>query len=336
MREEALERATADGRLTTLAVELALGGAGKHTLTQVAADAGLETQFVRELMQALGRPNPGRGERVYTDEDALLVQHVRGFVDAGLPRREVLEIARVLSIGLARTADAIRRAAGNALLKPGDTEAAVSLRYAQAADELAPLMPSVLAFQLRAHLRDGIRRELVTEEERRSGSLIDEQEVAIAFADLVDYTRLGDQLPAEDLGRIAGHFNELVSGAIRRPVKLIKTIGDAAMLMSPDVPELIASLLALMRAVESEGPEFPGLRVGVDFGRATTRGGDWFGANVNVASRVTGLAKPGRLLATEAVRELAPDENWKRRRRRSLKGIEGRVRLFSLERATET
>ena len=82
-----------------------------------------------------------------------------------------------------------------------------------------------------------------------------------------------------------------------------------------------------------EGERFPDVRVGVAHGPATTRGGDWFGATVNVASRVTEIARPGRILATEAVRDLAPDEAWQRRRRRAnLKGVDGRVRLFSLDR----
>ena len=77
------------------------------------------------------------------------------------------------------------------------------------------------------------------------------------------------------------------------------------------------------------------MRVGVAHGPATTRGGDWFGATVNVASRVTEIARPGRILATEAVRDLAPDEAWQRRRRRaSLKGVDGRLRLFSLDART--
>jgi adenylate cyclase len=70
----------------------------------------------------------------------------------------------------------------------------------------------------------------------------------------------------------------------------------------------------------------------VAHGPATTRGGDWFGATVNVASRVTEIARPGSILATEEVRDLAPDQPWHRRRRRaSLKGVDGRLRLFSLE-----
>ena len=134
---------------------------------------------------------------------------IKRFVDAGLPRRELLEVGRVLGQGMAHTSEAVRRVVGNALLQPGDSEYTVGLRFAQAADELAPLVPTLLDHQFRAHLRDGMRRELVTESEREIGRLAGTRDVAIAFADLVGYTRLGEQLPAEDLGSIAGRFADL-------------------------------------------------------------------------------------------------------------------------------
>jgi adenylate cyclase len=330
--EDEIARAAAEERLPTLAVELALGGAGRHSLSHVARESGLSPTFLRDLMQAVGRPNPGRGERIFTDEDIETAKVIKRFVDAGLPRRELLEVGRVLGQGMAHTSEAVRRLVGNALLEPGDSEYTVGLRFAQAADELAPLVPTLLDHQFRAHLRDGMRRELVTESEREVGRLAGTRDVAIAFADLVGYTRLGDNLPAEDLGSIAGRFAELAVSSVKRPVTLVKTIGDAAMFASPEVPPLIAGLQGLAAAIAGEGERFPDVRVGVAFGPATARGGDWFGATVNVASRVAEIARPGRILATEAVRDLAPDEVWHRRRRRaSLKGVDGRLRLFSLD-----
>jgi adenylate cyclase len=330
--EEEIERAIAEERLPTLAVELALGGAARHSLTHVAREAGIPAAFLRELMQAVGRPNPGRGERIFTDEDIETARVIKRLVDAGLPRRELLEVGRILGQGMAHTSDAVRRVVGNALLQPGDSEYTVGLRFAQAADELGPLVPTLLDHQFRAHLRDGMRRELVTEAEREVGRLAGTRDTAIAFADLVGYTRLGEQLPAEDLGSVAGRFADLAVAAVKRPVTLVKTIGDAAMFASPEVPPLMTTLRRLVDGVTGEGDSFPDVRVGAAYGPATTRGGDWFGAPVNVASRVTEIARPGRILATEAIRDLAPDEPWTRRRRRAnLKGVDGRVRLYALD-----
>ncbi len=328
---EALEHAAGEGRLPTLAVELALGGERRHTLTHVARAARLTPRFLRAVMQAAGRPNPAPRERPFTDEDIELARLIRRFLDAGLPREGLLEVSRVLSHGISHTADAVRRLAGDALLRPGDSEYTVGLRYAQTAEELGPLVGPLLDLHFRAHLRDGIRRELVTEAERQAGRLAGTREVAVAFADLVDYTRLGERIPAEELGSIAGRLHELSTGAVRQPARLIKTIGDAAMFVSPDTERLLCTIVDLVREIQAEGERFPSVRVGVAHGPATTRGGDWFGAPVNVASRVTDLAKPGRILATEAVREQAPEHEWRRKRRRGLKGVDGRIRLFALE-----
>ena len=100
IEEEQIERAAAEGRVPTLAVELALGGMGRHSLTHVARESGLGPAFLRELMQAVGRPNPGRGERIFTDEDIETARVIKRFVDAGLPRRELLEVGRVVGQGM--------------------------------------------------------------------------------------------------------------------------------------------------------------------------------------------------------------------------------------------
>jgi adenylate cyclase len=329
--EADIERAEREGRLATLAVELALGGPGRYTLTEVARASALDTAFLRELMQAIGRPNPGRGERAFTDDDVEHAQLFKELIDAGLPRRELIDVARIVGQGMAQAADAVRRVVGNALLRPGDRVETVGLRFAEAADQLGPLVPRLLGHQFRSHLRDGIQRELVTESELRAGRLEGTREVGVAFADLVDYTRLGEQLAPEDLGRIAGRLAELASTSLERPTRLVKTIGDAAMLVSEDPRALIAGLRTLLARIEAEGDAFPALRAGVDFGPATTRGGDWFGSTVNLADRVTTIAKPGRILATEAVKEQTPQLPWRPcRRRKGLKGIDGRVKLFVL------
>lgn len=333
--EPELTRAAAEGRLPALAVEQALGGTGRHTLSHVARASGLDTGFLRELMQALGRPNPQPRERVFTDEDVEVARVFKTFRDAGLPRAELLEVSRVVSVGMARTADAVRVVVGNAMLSPGDSLHSVGLRYARAADQLGPRFATVLDAEFRAHLREGIRGQLITEGERHEGRIADTREVAVAFADLVDYTRLGERLAAEDVGRIAGRLADLAIAAVHRPAQLVKTIGDAAMFVSTSVPEMLDTIATLRERIDAEGSAFPTVRVGIAFGPATTRGGDWFGATVNLASRVADVARPGQVLATEAVRVNAPDREWRRKRRRSLKGVDGRVRLHALERKPE-
>ena len=80
------------------------------------------------------------------------------------------------------------------------------------------------------------------------------------------------------------------------PVRLVKTIGDAAMLASPEPEPLLGATLALIEAADAEGEDFPQLRAGAALGQALLRAGDWFGRPVNLASRITSVARPGSLL----------------------------------------
>jgi adenylate cyclase len=329
-----IDRAIRDGRLPTLAVEVALGDGAEHTLSTVARGARLRSHFVRELMQALGRPDPGRGEKALTDEDLELAQIAREMLDAGLPAEELIEVTRVIGLAMSQSADAVRRMVADAFLKPGDSEAELGARYVDAVDKLGPLLPTLFALSFRAHLRDGINGQLLSEAERQQGRLADTEDVAVAFADLVGYTRLGDGISNGGHGSIAGRFAAEGVAAACRPVRLVKTIGDALMFVSPDTRELLEVLLDLRARVHGAEPELPELRIGVACGPATPRAGDWFGTSVNLASRVVEHARPGQLLATEEFAVQVGGQNWKKGRKRNLKGFERRQRLCSYQPAS--
>ena len=84
---------------------------------------------------------------------------------------------------------------------------------------------------------------------------------------------------------VANRLSVLVGDVVNPPVRFVKTIGDAAMLVSPEAPALLEALLDLIDAADEEGEEFPQLRAGLTYGPVLTRGGDWFGRPVNLASR---------------------------------------------------
>jgi adenylate cyclase len=329
--EELITRAVEAGCLPTLAVEVALGDGAVHTLSAIANGAGLSSSLVRELMQAFGRPDAGEEECAFTDEDMELARIVAKMLDAGLPERELSEVARVIGLAMAQSANAVRRLVADAFLQAGDTEDELGARYVAAADALAPLMPPLFSLGFRAHLRDTISGELLSEAERRSGRLAETEDVAVAFADLVGYTDLGARFGAPELGSIAGRFAALGMAVARHPVRLVKTIGDAAMFVCTDPAALVDALIDLRDRARNAEPRLPELRIGVAFGAAVPRAGDWFGPAVNVASRVAELATPGQLLATDELVACVGGEEWRKRRKRNLKGLDGRLRVYSYE-----
>jgi adenylate cyclase len=153
--------------------------------------------------------------------------------------------------------------------------------------------------------------------------------MAICFADLSGFTRLGETAPVEEVGAVAGRLAVLASEVAGGPVRLIKTIGDAAMLVSPEPAPLVEAALALVDAAEAEGEDFPQLHAGIALGPAVSRGGDWYGHSVNVASRIAAIAWAGSVLCDQAIRDAAPDEfRWSFAGERRLRGVKRRVRLW--------
>jgi adenylate cyclase len=117
-------------------------------------------------------------------------------------------------------------------------------------------------------------------------------------------------------------------------VRLVKTIGDAAMLVSQEPAALLDVSLALGEAAEAEGDDFPALRAGIASGEAIARAGDWYGRPVNLAARICQTARPGSVLTTAEVREAAEGDGyeWSKAGRRRLKGVKGETPLWRVRR----
>ena len=184
------------------------------------------------------------------------------------------------------------------------SERELAHRYALAAERLYPLVDPLVSNILDA-APAGMRPRArsISAMERSGGRLPGSREVAVCFADLVGFTRLGEEVPPDELGRLAVRLEALASEVAEPPVRLVKTIGDAAMLASPEPEPLLGAALALIDAADAEGDYFPQLRAGAALGPALLRAGDWFGRPVNLASRITSIARPGSLLAERELRE---------------------------------
>ena len=199
------------------------------------------------------------------------------------------------------------------------------------AEKLTPAVDPMLIAAYRAHLREWERVGMLSRDELAAGELAAELDLAVSFADLVGFTRLGGDLEAGELDEVVATFGNLAAEVAGPRVRLVKTIGDAAMFSSAEADRLVASALDLLEATERA--ELPSLRVGVAFGSTVPRAGDLYGHAVNLASRVTGVARPGSVLCTEQVRDAALQSfNWSYARRHRLKGIGDAVPLYRARR----
>ncbi len=159
--------------------------------------------------------------------------------------------------------------------------------------------------------------------------------MTFCFADLVGFTSLGESVEADELGAVAERLEEMAIEVSEPPVRLIKTIGDAVMLGSRDNDALLVAAMRLVEAADGESDRFPQLKAGVARGEAIGRAGDWYGHPVNLASRITGVARPGSVLASEEVKKAAEgDYNWSFAGARRIKGVDGEVKLHRVRPAT--
>jgi adenylate cyclase len=315
-------------------VERVLAGDGKlYTRQELVEETGLDADFLDEAARALGVPIREPDERAITEEELELSRSAKALLDAGLSKESFLELTAVMSRSMANIAATFASIFGEALLKPGDTERDLGLRYAETLQNLGPLAAPTLEQMFNLRMREQIREGVVTQAELQTGQVAGSQPVTVGFVDIVGFTRLGEDVAPEDVGTVVRSFERAVADAIEPPVRLVKTIGDAAMLVASEPGPVVATVVSL---VERSQDEAPLLRGGVACGQGLPRAGDWYGRPVNLAARLTSFARRGSVVTSKEVREAAGDGyNWSEAGSRRFKGVKGSVEVFRVRRTGE-
>jgi adenylate cyclase len=331
---EELREAVDGGRLTLLPVERALAGDGpRYTPREIAELAGVDLDLLQRATAALGIPNPDPDDRSLTGADLEEARRVGAFRDAGLPEEGIVQVARTIGMATARIAEANRDLVVRTLMQPGDTERDLALRFAAAAEYMLPIFEPTLSYAFRSHMLEQIRRDVIGAADLAAGQPGSMSEVSVCFADLVGFTKLGEQVETEELGLIAGRLDELATSVAEPPVRLVKLIGDAAMLVSSDAAAMVEAALRMVEVADEEGDEFPRLRAGIALGSVHVQAGDYYGRPVNLASRLTAIAKPGSVLLDAAAKGAAGESlDYSYAGEKRLKGFDSRVKLFRARR----
>jgi adenylate cyclase len=322
---EELRAAVADGRLGALPVERALVGEPRYTPREIAEQSGVPIEVLERQWRSIGIAIPDRDEVSMSSEDLDAAHRQRELLDAGLNPDQIAELGRTAAVAMSQFAAATRQVMAASFIRPEDTEREAADRVFEGTTPLLPLVGPTLEYIYRLHLREQLRHAVLAAGDRSAGAEI----VTIAFADLVGYTELGEALPPEELGRVTGALDEHARDAATGPVRLVKLLGDAAMFTSTDTEAVIGATFQLLDAMAEEGEGTPLIRAGVARGPALSRGGDYYGSSVNLASRVTDVARPGSVLVTRDVRDEVEDKfSFSSAGRKHLKGIKGGVDLY--------
>jgi adenylate cyclase len=320
-----------------LATRRLIGDDGTYVSTrEISETHGIDLTLLQRLQRAIGLVSVDDPDAaVHMRADGEAAAYAQRFVDLGLNPDQVVLVVRVLAEGLSHAAEVMRYSALSAIMRPGATEVEIAKGSKALVGQIAPLLGPMIQDMLFMHLRHMMETEAINAAERAAGQpLPGARRVTVAFADLVGFTRIGEVVSAEELGHLANRLADLARDMTVPPVRLIKTIGDAVMFVSPEPAPLLDAVLKLVDVVDSDN-EFPRLRAGLATGMAVSRAGDWFGSPVNVASRVTGAARPGKVLVADSVWEAvgeSGDFEASFAGSRRLKGIKNEVKLFRVRR----
>ena len=322
--EDEIDAAEAAGTLRLLAVEhLVLPGPPRYEGDEVAARTGLPRELTQRFWRALGFPDVPEGEVAFTEADLAVVQTLASMFEREVVRPEVaLQITRVLASSAARVAEA----QVEGLIEPtrDDDERSFELE-AEALGGTPGFFDHVWRRQLQAAARRARYRVAP------GGTA----PVAVGFADLVGFTALSSTLDDDELADVVDRFTELAYDLVATAGgRVVKTVGDEVM-FAIDEPAAGTELALRLTDAYADDHDLPDVRVGLAWGPALARDGDYFGPTVNLAARIVAIARPRTVVVGPEVHEAlvdAPGLAWRALRPRRLKGI-GRIPLWSVRRA---
>lgn len=280
-----------------LIAEIVLGDPAVFTREEAAVAAGLTVEQARPYWRAMGFADVGTAP-AFTSTDLESLCLLTGWVTSGtLDEATTIEVVRSMGQTASRLADWQVDTMARVL---SETEAPVDL--AAVGEGMARVMPgleSLLVHAWRRHLAAAIGRGLAF--------VADEAEAAseptlatVGFADIAGFTRLTRVMADEDVAQMVQAFEsgaaDIVAG---RGGRLVKTLGDEVMFVCATAEEAIG-VATEMHGLTAPGAEALRLRIGLATGHLISRMGDYYGGTVNLASRLTAIARPGSTLVDSA------------------------------------
>jgi adenylate cyclase len=252
--------------------------------------------------------------RVFTDGDIETLRTWDSLITSGKIAAED-EVPHVRAIGqtMSRLADwQVREMMTRIGEAAGEDEAARAAGAAEMTDTLLPVVERLMAYAWRRHFAAAAGRILTASPEELSTATL-----VVGFADIVGYTSTVRHSDIHELTALLESFEENAAEAIvTNHGRVIKSLGDEV-LFAADTPRDAAAIAVRLSDPARAASHLPQLRVGMALGRVLTRFGDVYGPAVNVASRLTSLARPGSALVDkELAQALRHDDDYVLRPRR--------------------
>lgn len=284
-----------------------------YTASQVAESVGWPEDTTRRFFRALGFPDAGREGRYSEADVAVLYAVSRAVVDSDLDLGAAVRMARAIGQNVARLSDwQVAAIASRAeQVTDSDEKGERSTTAQQIGEDVGDAFEAVLVHSWRRHLNAALTRLDVDAEvgEHESGT-----KVTAGFADLVNFSALSNEMDTNRLGELVEIFEARCGDVVAsQEGRMIKTLGDSVLFVHDDAERALDIASGLIEVIGQDS-RLPDVRIGLATGAIVTRLGDVFGPPVNLAARLTALARRNRILVDDAtVAGLRPDSYEARR-----------------------
>lgn len=305
-------------RLNALAQAL-LGAPLSLNSDDVAQRTGISAELNAARWRTMGHAEVTSENKAFTRTDVETLKAVERLIQLGSVDEPTAEaFLRTVGQTLSRLAEwQVRVMLGNAFESGAESMTAQDLH---ALDEILRLGAKLHQNEWRRHLFSAATRLVLQDV---SGS--DSHAACAGFVDIVGYTSKTRSLTSAELAALIDRFESLVSDLVaEHGGRVVKTIGDEVFFMVDD-PVEAAWLGVELAALHTHDGSFPRVRVGMAYGEVLNRLGDVLGSVVNLASRLTTVAPPGRVIIDTVMAEQVRGTlglRLKKKRRINLKGFE--------------
>lgn len=302
------EELTPGGEEFELAV---LGEDPVLTAMEVAAETGVTIEEAQRLWRALGFPEHGSAV-AFTRGDVRALSTLTGLVEGGLLDFDLaVNLTRAVGQTMARLSDWEVSALVHRVeeLGRGSTEDRLDVARQMIESFEAPF-EELLIYVWRRHLAAAIARTAALSSREED---LHTTQLTVGFADIVSFTALSNELSEDRIGDLVELFEARCADVVAaHRGRVIKSIGDSVLFVNDDPIQAYDTAEGIITVVGRD-TRMPDVRVGLASGSVVMRLGDVFGPPVNLASRLTSVARRNRIIIDAHTAELLPSDQFETR-----------------------
>jgi len=291
-----------------------LGEEPLYNAAEVAAETGLTLDQARRLWRALGFPEAG-GAKAFTQSDVAAVSTLVDAIDGGLVDFDLaVTLTRAVGQTMAKLADwevaALVHRVEELARRPDATETRMEMGL-RIIDEVGAPFEDLLIYAWRRHVAAAAgRMEAMGANEEDLHTV----QLTVGFADIVSFTALSNELAHDRIGDLVEVFESRCADVVAgQRGRVIKSIGDSVLFVNDDPIAGYDTAEGIINVIGRD-PRMPDVRVGLASGPVLMRLGDVFGPPVNMAARLTAVARRNRIIIDAATAEMLPEDQFETRR----------------------